>query len=69
MTLEDDWNWRDKVDKIRLEAIDTLREVGVLGVQGEVNSLHVKDLERLENQIYEIRREIEENQSIENIEN
>ena len=60
MTLKNDWDWRDNVDELRLDAVDTLREVARKAVHGEATRLEVKDLERIENGIHEVRRDLEE---------
>lgn len=67
-SLLNDFEWRDELDQLRLEVVDTLREVGEKAVNGEASNLDVKDLRRLEDRIHRVKREVQEDKPFDLIE-
>jgi len=67
-SLLNDFQWREEIDNLRLEVVDTLREVGEKAVNGKTSNLDVKDLERLENRIHQVKREVQEDKPFDLIE-
>jgi len=68
ISLENDYEWRDAIDQLRLEAVDTLREASRKAVNGEATQLEVNDLRRLENRIHKTKRAIQEDRPFTEIE-